>query len=131
MQKQSIKNVNIKIEYNTQNLALFNHTYPAFERLQNMGAEIIVTETNDPLAEKLFNRDRKAGTYNAQDKIHYTRFDNKQDEITSIAQKIRPLSFSQIEAGDRPGPDQIQFMGPGNRPQNRFVRLFSFHLGIG
>ncbi|KAA3614952.1 MAG: hypothetical protein D8M58_10895 [Calditrichaeota bacterium] len=80
--------ISIKLEYLKGNDALFGHTKPAFDRFQNMGAEIIELSENQPLAQKLFNRERKAGTFNAGDKIEHFVSDNRQEEIRQIAQSI-------------------------------------------
>jgi len=83
--------VSVKLEYLKGNPALFEHTKPAFERFQNIGAEIIEIAESEPLAQKLFNRERKAVTFNAVDRVKHISCDNRQDEIIWIVQYIHDL----------------------------------------
>lgn len=80
--------VYLKLEYLKENPALFSHTKPAFERFQNMGADIVEIVGDDPLAQMLFNRERKASTFNVQGRIKHISCDNRMDEISWIAQQI-------------------------------------------
>jgi ATP-dependent helicase/nuclease subunit B len=87
----SFCNVYIKLEFHKENLALFENTRPAFERLAAMGAQIVESDKHDQLADKLFNRERKVGTFNATDKISAVLCDNTEDEIVTIARQIHKL----------------------------------------
>ncbi len=87
----SFCNVSVKLEYDKNNQALFENTRPVFERLLTMGAEIIESTKDNPLARKLFNRDRKAGTFSAQNTISLFHCDNAREEVTAMARLIHKI----------------------------------------
>ncbi|MCB0281582.1 MAG: exodeoxyribonuclease V subunit gamma [Calditrichaeota bacterium] len=84
----SFFNLKIKLDYSTQNPELFEHTFPAFERLQSMGAAIAEPEKIPALASKLFNRNRRAGTFDAANRFQLYHCDDRSMEVTQIARQI-------------------------------------------
>ncbi len=83
--------VSVKLEFSPKNRALFEHTAPAYTRFKNMGAEIVLLEHDDRLAQNLFNRGQHKELFDAKESICHMVCNDRTDEVVRIAQEIHRL----------------------------------------
>jgi ATP-dependent helicase/nuclease subunit B len=94
-------NVSVKLEFSKSNPPLFENTRPAYERLLAMGAEVIESERDNPLARMLFNRDTDQAKLDTNHNISFSRCDNIAEEVKLIARHIHHIKKEQNIALDK------------------------------
>ncbi len=86
--------VNIKLEYDKANPALFRHTIQAAKRIMAMNAQVQKSNTEGYLARFLFNPEPTAGKKkDFTNRIEIQALSSRREEVAFIAAKIRELHF--------------------------------------
>jgi len=85
----------VKLEFSKENPELFKNTRPAYERLLSMGAEVIESDRENLLAQKLFNRDDDSIKFDASETVSLLKCDNATEEVRSIARQIHKIKKEQ------------------------------------